>query len=117
MPTKNEYHLPCFIFWNNIREELNKFLAENDNYISVSSFYFSVVYFIYLIYINQIRRKYFSKVKAFKYIKQRKYDKYLELKEKWEKAISNAKCLQIRAELAKGFISFEFKIFSTMMSK
>jgi hypothetical protein len=35
---------------------------------------------------------------------------------KQEKAVSNAEYLQIRAELAKVFISFEFKIFSTIMS-
>jgi hypothetical protein len=51
----------------------------------------------------QIRRKYFSKIKASKYIKQEKCDKCLELKEKREKAVSNAEQLQIRAELAKIF--------------
>jgi hypothetical protein len=92
MPTKDEYYLPCFIFWNNIREELNKFLAENEDYISVSLFYFSVVMYHLLILFKtiQIRREYFSKVKAPKYTKQEKCDKCLELKEKREKAVSNA---------------------------
>jgi hypothetical protein len=92
MPTKDEYYLSCFIFWNNIREELSKFLAENENYISVSLSYFSVVIYhlMNLFKTLQIRRKYFSKVKAPKYTKQRKCDKCLELKEKWKKAVSNA---------------------------
>jgi hypothetical protein len=28
MPTKDEYYLPYFIFWDDIREKLNKFLAK-----------------------------------------------------------------------------------------
>jgi hypothetical protein len=43
MPTKNEYYLLYFIFWNDILQELNFFLCENDDKTSVILSYFSVV--------------------------------------------------------------------------
>lgn len=44
MPTKNEFHLPNFIFWSDVLEELNDYLDENENYHQLSPSYFSKVF-------------------------------------------------------------------------
>jgi hypothetical protein len=36
---------------------------------------------------------------------------------KWKEIVSNSKCLQIKAKLAKNFLSFEFLIFNTMLKE
>jgi hypothetical protein len=77
-----------FHFLEQYQRETEQIFAENEDYVSVSLFYFSVViyYLMNLFKTLQIRREYFSKVKAPKYTKQRKCNKYLELKEKRKKA-------------------------------
>jgi hypothetical protein len=42
MPTKNELHLPCFIIWNDINNDLNQYLSEQ-GYKKISSSFFTKV--------------------------------------------------------------------------
>ena len=69
MPTKDEYHLPCYIQWRDIWKQLNEYLVSvHQNQISEG-------------YFNRIRKRYFPKVKAPKYTKQGKCDICTSLKE------------------------------------
>jgi hypothetical protein len=43
MPTKNEYYLPCFIFWSDILAEMNSYLFTNDHLTPITPSYFSII--------------------------------------------------------------------------
>jgi hypothetical protein len=89
MPTKNEFHLPSFIFWTNVLQELNNYLDECKTFHFLSLSYFSKVFKVYIyLFIFQIQKAYFPKVKAPKYTRQEKCDKCIELKEKRNKALN-----------------------------
>jgi hypothetical protein len=69
MPTRDEFHLPCYIQWRDIWKQLNQYLGSmHQNQISES-------------YFTRIRKRYFPKVKAPKYTRQGKCDVCISLKE------------------------------------
>ena len=47
MPTRNEFHLPCFILWKDILNELNRYLVK-ENRKQITMFYFTKVSIPYL---------------------------------------------------------------------
>ena len=47
MPTKEEFHLPCFMLWKNIINELNIFL-KRENFKQITMSYFTQVTYIYM---------------------------------------------------------------------
>jgi hypothetical protein len=47
MPTRNEFHLPSFIFWADVLQELNDFIDENEHFHFLSPSYFSKVCFMF----------------------------------------------------------------------
>jgi hypothetical protein len=51
MPTNDKYHLPYFIFWNNILQELSSFLYKEEYQTFVIPSYFSVVKNVYFHFI------------------------------------------------------------------
>ena len=86
MPTKDEFHLPCFILWKDILKELNVFLTK-EGHKQITLSYFTLVMYIFFQYLTfQIRKKHFKHVKAPKYTRQGKCDTCIELKEKRKQA-------------------------------
>jgi hypothetical protein len=62
MPTKEEFHLPCFIVWKDILVDLNQYL-ETENYTKLTPSYFTrVITFIFvLIYFFRSKNNIFLK--------------------------------------------------------
>lgn len=52
MPTKEEFHLPCFILWNDVNKDLNQYLTE-EGYKTVTASYFTKVSmnYIYILFV------------------------------------------------------------------
>lgn len=68
MPTKEEFHLPCFLQWKDICADLNYYLRQHDLH-EITDHYFC-----------RLRKKYYPKVKAPKYTRQGKCDECISLK-------------------------------------
>jgi hypothetical protein len=88
MPTKEKYHLPCYLQWNDILSDLNFYLNKN-GYQQISPSYFT-----------RLRKKYFPKIKCPKYTRQGKCNICLDLKEKR----MNSKDTNERKKLHKEFV-------------
>ena len=89
MPTKNEYHLPCFLQWKDVLNDLNSYLD------SKSIKKYSQPQFTFL-----VSRK-FSNVKLPKYTRLGKCDTCLELKEKRLKASNEEERQRIQAQITE----------------
>jgi len=87
MPTRNEYHLPCFLQWKDVLDELNTYL------ISKEFKGYSQPQFAYLMKRN------FPNVKLPKYTRLGKCDVCLDFKNKKLKATTEEQRLQVQKEI------------------
>ena len=89
MSTKNEYHLPCFLQWKDVLNDLNSYLdSKNIKKYSQPQF-------------NHLVQRRFSNVKLPKYTRLGKCDTCLELKEKRLKAVNEEEKQKIQSQISE----------------
>ena len=87
MPTRNEYHLPCFLQWKDVHNELNTYLG------SKGMKKYSQPQF------HHLMKSHFPHVKLPKYTRLGKCDLCLMLKDRKSKATTEEERLQVQQEI------------------